>query len=239
MMHITIFPTWRCQLCCPYCWVPHVQINRHVQERTWQDWAMALTDALRPGSTVDLAGGEPLLFVGLVDLLDALGRRGLNWAISTNALNTRAIERLVDRRPPRCALINISDHVGNAQASANIALLRRHFPVRAHRVAHVGAGTHESDAGQIVYQAWAEGVALDGIKRSCDAGRRHWVADPAGDLWRCAVEMQLGLPSLGNLFDRTVRPVESLICEHGCTTAYSLDGPAWGIMMQEVMLCTS
>lgn len=237
-MHVAIFPTWSCQLICDYCSIRHSQIDRSVSPVPWQKWAKALPKVLPRNSIIDIAGGEPLLYDGIVDLLIALGANHLRWALTTNAKATAQIERLCEDMPPGAVCINVSDHIGNPEAHGNIAALRdAGYAVNVHRVDHPAAGTHESDAELITYQDWVDDNAVDGIARKCTAGAEHWVADPQGDLWRCIVAMQIGQPSSGNLFTREVHTT-GLRCEFGCTSCYTEDPESWGIEMRETA-CTA
>jgi hypothetical protein len=198
----------------------------------WQEWARALPKALSRGSIVDIAGGEPLLYEGLVDLLHSLGRAGLYWALTTNGKAQAAIERLCRERPQGGVCCNVSDHAGNPEAHESIARLRAAgYRVNVHRVDHPAAGHHQPDAHVITYQPWREGNAVDGIARHCTAGLRHWVADPSGDLWRCVVALEVGQPAGGNLFTGEVHPT-SQRCEIGCTSCYTEDPASWCVEMR-------
>jgi hypothetical protein len=237
MMKVVINPSWNCQLSCAYCWLPHTKINRDAREHDWIEWAEALVDLLPPNSIVDVSGGEPLLYEGLTNLLAYLGGHGLRWAITTNALATEAVEELVRSRPKGAVVVNVSDHQGNFKAHLNIQKLRRAFSVVVHRVEHPAAGHHEGAAGPITYQEWAEGEALDGVRRWCSAGSRHLVIDPGGDAFRCCVEMQLGHKPQGNIFDRSLRLPEFVtffVCDWGCSTHYRDNPGEWLVEMSAI-----
>lgn len=229
--HVCIFPTWKCQLACSYCSIRNSKIDRSTPSVDWRQWATALPRVLPPGSIVDVAGGEPLLYWNLLSLLDALAKAGLRWGLTTNAKCREAITRLALYRIPGCAQINVSDHAGNPEVGRMIRLLRTAgYPVNVHRVDHPAAGQHEPDAITIPYQDWSGGRATDGVKRHCTAGLKHWVADPKGDLWRCVVALETGQPSAGNLFTGEVKPTGAE-CDFGCTTCYTEDPASWGIEM--------
>ena len=237
MMKVVINPSWNCQLSCPYCWLPHTQINHEAEEHPWWEWAEALVSLLPPKSIVDVSGGEPLLYEGLTNLLAYLGGHGLRWAITTNALHTEGVDELIKARPKGAVVVNVSDHKQNVKAHLNIQNLRRAFAVVVHRVTHPQAGQHESGAGDITYQEWAEGTALDGVTRLCNAGSRHLVIDPGGDAFRCCVEMQLGHEPLGNIFDQPlVLPdyVEYVMCDWGCSTHYTENPGEWLVEMRTI-----
>ena len=232
MQHVVIFPTWNCQLSCVYCSIRNSKVNRAVAAVPWQEWARVLPRHLGPGSLVDIAGGEPLLYPGIVDLVAALGQRQLQWALTTNAKATAVIERLIATRPRGCAAINVSDHAGNPEAPANVARLRRAgYWVNLHRVDHPAAGQRLTGANIITYQGWQEGSAVDGIRRHCTAGLQHWVAGPNGDMWRCVVALETGQPSGGNLFAGEVN-AGSMECDFGCSACYTEDQAAWLLEMR-------
>lgn len=234
MQHIAIFPTWECQLKCDYCSIRHSKIDRTVAPVSWQEWARHLPRVIGRGSIVDIAGGEPLLYAGILPLIGNLGHIGFHWAMTTNAIATDVIAELIKMQPVGCVCFNVSDHSGNPEAHDNIAKLRRAgYLVNVHRVAHPSAGHHEPDAQTITYQDWAGGKATDGKRRRCTAGLRHWVSDPRGDLWRCIVAMQTGQPSVGNLFTGEVRPT-SQECTFGCTTCYTENPSEWLVEMEEL-----
>jgi len=234
MNHVCIFPTWRCQLRCEYCSIRHSKINRETPERPWEQWRDALLSCLRPGDIVDVAGGEPLLYAGMIELLHGLGRAGLRWAVTTNAKASVVIDRIVRERPQGALCFNVSDHSDNPESVDNVATLRRiGYIVNVHRVDHAAAGTRHRDAQIITYQDWSGGRAVDGVARSCTAGIHHWVADPSGDLWRCVVALEVGEPPVGNLFTGVVNPT-SMECTSGCTTCYTEDPASWGIEMRAI-----
>jgi hypothetical protein len=238
MMKVVINPSWTCQLSCAYCWLPHTKINRQAVEHGWQEWAKAIIHNIPAGSIIDVSGGEPLLFEGIELMLAEIGNAHIGWAITTNALATEGVERLIRRRPPGCAIINISDHAGNAGAHWNIVRLGQYFPIQIHRTSHPMAGKHEANVGVIPYQPWKEGEALDGVVRKCNAGMNHWVIDPGGDIFRCCVDMQVANRPIGNLFGGKIRAVKAFKCDFGCSTCYTTEPWAWQIEQEAALLCT-
>jgi hypothetical protein len=234
-MKVVINPSWKCQLHCPYCWVPHVKIDRNVPEHQWQEWAEALIRIVPRGSIVDVCGGEPLLYPGIHHLMGALGEHGIRWAITTNAMSKEGVKAMTDMYIPGCVQINVSDHTGNASNAENVQKLRYGYQVMSHRVNHAGAGEHEPRAQLITYQPWKEGIACDGIKRMCNAGMYHWVTNPAGDAWRCVVDMQVGNKPFGNLFDNQFKELsQPESCEFGCTSCYTENPREWMVEMERI-----
>jgi len=234
-MHYLLNLTWRCQLKCPYCLLPHIKVNRTAPEHGWAEWAVALRDHTPPGSILDFAGGDPLLFSGLAQLLAALAADGRRWALTTNALSDEGTDALLRVRPGGCAQINVSDHPGNAGAAANIKRIGAVYPIIGNRVMHPKAG-HNLDqiTTHIPYQTWEQGTELDGIKRWCNSGTHHWVADPGGDVFRCNPDMARAYPPIGNLFKRTVVLPEPIVCESGCSTCYTDVPTAWPVVMRQL-----
>lgn len=235
-MHVLINLSWKCQLACPYCLLPHIKINRAAPEHSWAEWAVALRDHTRPGSTIDFAGGDPLLFEGIAQLCAYLGDRGRRWAITTNAISKEGTEELLRVRPTGCALINVSDHPGRYDCDENVEHLRTVFPLVFNRVDHPKAG-HRRDGNTthvIPFQRWEDGTELDGVRRWCDSGARHWVADPGGDMFRCNPAMATAQAPIGNLFRRTLEVPEPIVCG-GCSTCYTAVGhSAWHVQAREV-----
>jgi MoaA/NifB/PqqE/SkfB family radical SAM enzyme len=204
-------------------------------ERPWQEWASALALALPPGSSVDISGGEPLIYPGIVNLVAALGAAGIRWAITTNGLNERVLDELCRHQPPNCGLILVSAHAQNPGWLSAVERLRRAgFPVDVNRVGHPAAPQVGERHNEITFQNWEDGTALDGIPRICDAGRRHWVADPSGDVYRCQVLLQLGHKPIGNLLDAPLPEVGEWECRVGCSTCYTDHPAAWRVSWREV-----
>jgi MoaA/NifB/PqqE/SkfB family radical SAM enzyme len=233
MKKVVINPSWTCQLKCPYCWLPHTKINRYAREHDWTEWAVAIARHIPAGSIIDVSGGDPLLYPGLTALLTSISVCGINWAITTNALYSKGVDALIAGKPTRCVIINVSDHSGNEAAHENIEKLKAHFPVTVHRTDHPGAGHHEQNAGPITYQKWAEGEALDGVKRMCNSGVDHVVIDPGGDVFRCCVDMQVANKPMGNIFreDFHFMDVEKA-CDFGCSTCYTEKPNEWAVWMR-------
>lgn len=236
MGHYLINTTWRCQLHCSYCLLPHIKINRTSPEHSWSEWVVALRDNTPPGSVLDFAGGDPLLMDGLALMLKALAETGRGWAMTTNALATGAVDELLRVRPGGCVQINVSDHPGNAANAANVDRLRGVYRVAINRVDCEGQGRHRDGevTSLIPYQSWREGTELDGIRRHCNSGLHHWVADPSGDVFRCNPHMATAQAPMGNLFKRTVQIPDPIVCETGCSTCYTSVPDAWPVLMVPV-----
>lgn len=226
-MHVLINLSWKCQLKCPYCLIPHIKANKRAKEHSWQDWAAGIIRHVTPGSIVDVAGGEPLLFPGLAHFLAAIAGAGINWAITTNALSSEGIDELLAVRPGRNVMVNVSDHPGNQGADANIERLRTAYHVAINRVAHSQAGKRPGIRTIIPYQRYREGQEQDGQRRLCDSGIRHWVADPAMNVFLCNVAMATGRAPIGNLLGEIETPAGPFECDWGCSTCYTSCPGAW------------
>jgi len=234
-MHCLINLSWRCNMKCPYCLLPHIKINRTAQEHTWQEWAEGLVANLTQGSIATIAGGDPLLFDGLELLLEYLHEHGLRWSITTNAMSTIGTVELLRVRPGGCVLINVSDHPGGEWAAENIRRLKEVYPVVFNRVDHPLAGhKHQNITSFIPYQSWREGTELDGSPRWCSSGIEHWVADPAGDVFLCNPAMATGQKPIGNLWTGIDQPAKEFICEWGCSSCYTSVPDAWPVYQREV-----
>jgi hypothetical protein len=235
MGHYLINTTWRCQLSCPYCLLKWAKYDFAAPEHSWAEWAVALRDHTPPGSILDFAGGDPLLFDGLANMLQVLAESGRRWAITTNGIGTAGTDDLLRLRPGGCVLINVSDHPGKYDCEGNVARLASVYPVVFNRVDHPKAGTRRERISSVIpYQRWKEGTELDGIRRHCDSGRFHWVADPSGDVFRCNPDLARAYPPIGNLFRRTLVLPEPIICESGCSTCYTSVPTAWPVTMRPV-----
>lgn len=229
MGHYLVNLSWRCQLACPYCLLPHIKINRGAVEHPWHEWAEVFLRHVPRGSVIDFAGGEPLLFYGLPHLLHYLANHHINWAITTNAMSDEGVDALLKVHPHGCILINVSDHPGNQDADKNIRRLQCNYPVIFNRVDHPLAGKRNVNISSIIpYQRYREGTELDGVRRLCRSGINHWVADPGGDVFQCNVAMATGRKPMGNLFTGEIDyPPGEYLCDWGCSSCYTSIPGAW------------
>lgn len=237
-MKVVVNPTWRCQLRCPYCWM-HGLGFKPGQERSVREWLWFLSQLELPLS-VDFSGGEPLLYEGILRLIEGLVARDIGWAMTSNLVSSHMVDELVAARLPNCMGINVSAHAGGP---ADLYARAGRLAVAGYRIAvnvvdHPGAGVvPEGVAVSVIpYQAWTEGEAVDGIRRQCNAGEHHLVMSPEGHVYRCAVEMQLRAEPLGHIGQawREIRPHEPHICEIGCSTCYTHEPRAWMVTMETI-----
>ncbi len=206
---------------------------------------LAASVAMVPGAVAGandrgLFGGEPLLYEGIIDLIQRLAVRDIGWAMTSNLMNAHKVAELCDRPIRGCMGIHVSAHAGGPADlyERAVSLVRAGYPVTINVVDHPAAGAVPEGVGVdlIPYQAWTEGEAVDGIRRQCNAGENHLVMSPDGNVYRCAVEMQLGVAPLGHISQgwESMRPREPHICEIGCSTCYTHDPRAWRVCMEAI-----
>lgn len=238
-MKIIINPTWRCQYKCPYCWVRAMGWHRRTKELPWERWAEWLQSLPWP-SVVDFSGGEPLLYPGMIDLLQACGDTDVAWAITTNLENKEAWSAMVSQVIPGCVLINVSAHPQSpADLPARVhGLLAAGYPVRSNIVDHLNAPLMPDlcvPVNLLPYQDWENDLATDDVARICNAGVRHIACDPKGNFYRCLVAMQKGQEPLGNITKNVLEhslPIGAQPCDFGCSTCYRDAPGGWMVSME-------
>ena len=96
-MKVVVNPTWRCQLHCIYCWM-HGLGFKPGQECSPRQWLWFLAQLPGP-TTVDFSGGEPLLYEGIIDLIQRLAVRDIGWAMTSNLMNAHKVARILNGDP--------------------------------------------------------------------------------------------------------------------------------------------
>lgn len=243
-MKVIIHPTWACQFRCSYCSVHARGLEKDPRTLHWRRWADWIRQ-LPASSTIEISGGEPLLYRGLIDLLRAIVEMGLGWGLTTNAAHSAAVEALAGARLAACAGLNVSIQPESPLDILERAALLREagYPVRLNWVDHPGSPPFPSvrtqvefHVNRIPYQAWLEGGALDTVRRVCSAGSSHLCCDPVGRVYRCLVHLQLGIAPLGTiaapLTEVTLRGLQP--CDTGCSTCYTTMPESWGLKMKGV-----
>jgi len=160
--------------------------------------------------------------------------------MTTNAAAMSSVAALADAQLGGCLALNVSIQPESPpDIMERVALLRQaDYPVNLNWVDHPESPPVPGGLGlyvnRIPYQAWAEGEALDGVRRFCSAGSSHLCCDPAGRIYRCLVHLQLGVGQLGTI----ATPLHEVLshglqlCETGCSTCYIGAAEAWGIKMK-------
>jgi len=117
--------TYRCPLHCPYCSNP-VQWSKAGRELTLEEWQRVMREAGEIGVLhVSFSGGEPLLFRGLPQLVQAAREAGLYTNLLTSAIgwqHTRA-QQLLDAG---LDCVQISFQADEAELADNIAGMKAH-----------------------------------------------------------------------------------------------------------------
>lgn len=240
-MKVIIHPTWACQFHCPYCSVHAQGLEKDAQTLGWRRWADWIRQ-LPPGSSIEISGGEPTLYPHLGCLLGTIVGMGFLWGLTTNAAQMSVITALAEARVRGCLALNVSIQPESPADIIERALFLREagYPVRLNWVDHPDSPPVPEESGlrvnRIPYQAWAEGEALDGVRRVCSAGSSHLCCDPMGRVYRCLVHLQLGVEQLGTVAD----PLKGITtcgvqpCDTGCSTCYTIMPESWGIKMRGI-----
>ena len=221
------------------CWM-HVLGFKPGDERPWREW-LRFVCWLPQGSIVDFSGGEPLLYEGIMELLQGMAEHDVRWAMTTNLVNGDMVRKLEDVKLRNCVALNVSAHAdGPKDFYRRAARLRdAGYRVTVNLVGHPAARDVEDWCGPvsiIPYQEWKEGLALDGKARMCDAGKNHLACSPEGNVYRCAVHMQVGAQPLATIRTPPLmyRLKEPVPCETGCSSCYTHEPGAWLVEMREV-----
>ena len=126
MIKMVWFPTWKCinydkekshSTNCPYCpyglkddWLLYedkkVSPQGYVEPDVMIDFLIKHRAVL--GNFIEISGGEPLLYTGLVKVLR---ETGFCWAITTNGRRTDVVRDMIDANLfDRCVAFNMSYH---------------------------------------------------------------------------------------------------------------------------------
>ena len=215
MKSIVIYPSYKCNLSCPYCWVRNgdFEENGHIP---LERWGNALRD-LPKDCVVDIVGGEPTLLRGLYEFCSSLP----HWAITTNLALWEAWE-------PFCAR-PLTNHEG-ITCSWHEQMPKQEFLLRLYALSkagyHVRWSRVESLASPgIVGWEGSANVLISKAKqvpaRPCNAGMKHIVIDPKGTIYRCQTWLMEHHCPMGNLFkDGPVHLATSELCDLSCAPCY-------------------
>ena len=234
-MKIIIHLTWDCQLHCPYCWCRALGWHGPSVVVYWKVWAKWLLQAPRP-MIVDFSGGEPTLYPDLPKLVGVLSQAGIGWAITTNLIAMQVMEESLEH--PGCVAVNVSVHPDSPRDIQRRAayLQMKGVQVQVNRVVHESVPKVDwagNSLMQIPFQDFSNGRAMDGKHRLCSAGVNHLVCAPFGEVYRCAVHMQSGMPPVADVRTSFAEAVADGAepCSVGCTTCYTTEPSAWEVEM--------
>ncbi len=255
--HYLLNVTWRCQNRCRYCWLnPSVRTRPEMldaEERPAADWIAAIHRD-RPG-VVDIAGGEPFLYEGLLDIIAACPET--HFGLSTNGISARVLDLTTGAPLQNVVSINVSYHPDAQAWQGYEPTWRRH--VASLRAAHYRVHTNIVDHGDNVERAadtlrWLRGqgihVAISPYEESaglgeqlaqglvCQGGIAHLNVAPDGEAWPCLTTMRSPYweeTRLGNWLDGAVDVARKPVpCHLACHDYYVLRerheaGDMWGV----------
>jgi uncharacterized Fe-S cluster-containing radical SAM superfamily protein len=108
-IHVTLFPTLKCQLHCAYCFCQNQ--NRADAELSWEDFEVALETLVKHGLlALEFAGGgEPTLWTHFERAVNAASARGLKLSLITNGItmNSLPVELLKKFQWIRISMVGI------------------------------------------------------------------------------------------------------------------------------------
>lgn len=223
--HYLINPTWRCQNHCRYCWLNDSVRMRpemmHAAERPAAEWVTAIRrDHV---DLVDIAGGEPFLYDGLLDIVR--GCPETPFGLSTNGMSEK-VAALAAQRLPNVISVNVSYHPDSQDWAAYDKTWKRHVAL----LRAVGYGVHTnivdfednvSRAAKTI--AWLRMLGVhvaispyedcrdlgtllpQGLR--CEGGLAHLNVAPDGTAWPCLTTMRSPYwaeTALGNWLDGMV-----------------------------------
>ena len=86
-LELTIYPTSKCQLNCPFCFMGDAR-KKHFQEYGYKRWVELVESFVKEGVvSVSILGGEPSLYKDIVPLIKELDKMGIKISLTTNAQN--------------------------------------------------------------------------------------------------------------------------------------------------------
>lgn len=86
-IELTIYPTFKCQLNCEFCFLGKARLN-HSKEYDSKNWIQLVNSFVDEGVlSVSILGGEPALYYDIIPLLIGLDKLGIRVSLTTNAQN--------------------------------------------------------------------------------------------------------------------------------------------------------
>ena len=117
--NLHIYPTMNCQLNCKYCYVDFVNKDKNTLEV--DDYKDVFIDAKKLGIlTVDIAGGEPLLYKHIVELLDMIHQYGFKSHVVTNGVALNKYINYFDVQKELIDILHLSLDSANSQLHDSI-----------------------------------------------------------------------------------------------------------------------
>lgn len=220
---LRVFFSLRCSLDCPYCSVLNYPFGCRVNGSLWtesdpESWIEFL-DVLHPSKTIVASGGEPLLYRGLVDVVNH--QRNREYRIYTNGGDVSSIEKM--QNPKRlnvemsyhqsmsfdkfcksydrlrelglgCLGVHVIDVPNNHAA---ISLLYVALKSRGY-VVTISGYTGVLPSGKAIGMFGQPDEMFNGMtgdKVSCNVGRNGntanswWIVGPDGNVWSCVAHL--------------------------------------------------
>jgi len=135
-LHLMLNPTFRCNYHCSYCYTHTIfdysKVYSREQEHAAQEWIDAL--AKLPSAAIYIAGGEPMLFPGIADLINALPPQHQVTGMVTNLSLPLDAYRKIKRK----LHLNLSlhrEHVGETEFIAKVKQIKEFMDVTVNLVA--------------------------------------------------------------------------------------------------------
>ena len=98
LRYVQFFPTLRCNSACHFCFNRKVPMTGDLRINDFEQILTVLKDAgIRQ---IDILGGEPTLYTGLIQLMDMIKKFQLKATMSSNGTNIHALQVLSQKYTP-------------------------------------------------------------------------------------------------------------------------------------------
>lgn len=244
-MSIVIYPSLVCSfrggINCPYCWVDtfeqRVGRTKPSSSSSWEIWRDFLLRL--PPATIDVVGGEPLQYPGIVELLQSVSIRHC-WAMTTHLPENRAYHSIADSPIAGCVHITWSYHPYSRQDATTFARFQRLRDIYGSHVVSASVVHYGNIPIQDILSRFADdgiycavneyqppvGNGLAPTWQRCNGGHRHIVCGPDGGVWPCFALFERPDRNrwrLGHISDFVLRPARAL-CHQECGPCYRAAG---------------
>jgi len=227
LKHIIIYPSYRCNLSCDYCWV--YELGWKENEHPLSEWLQHLP--VHETTVLNIVGGEPTLLSGLYDFCNKF--KGF-WAITTNLQDAEFIERIIAKPLKNCVQITLSWKNNLTPNKFNEYFSRLQtagYRVGWSYVSPDQAPPKELKGGNVNFRF--KGEIGKGRLKTCNVGINHVVIGANGDIYPCQAWFMRHENKMGNLFtDGLVWLKENLKCNLACLPCY-VEGQ-FGILWNEL-----